>query len=61
MANVTSQSTGSPLTGLRMRYLMLLDLACMWLAIVLAFLVHRIRRGWLAFQRWRRRDTTAPA
>lgn len=29
--------------------------------IVLAFLVHRIRRGWLAFQRWRRRDTTAPA
>ena len=39
MANVTSQSTGSPLTGLRMRYLMLLDLACMWLAIVLAFLV----------------------
>ncbi|WP_300078390.1 DUF4126 domain-containing protein [Propioniciclava sp.] len=29
--------------------------------IVLAFLVHRIRRGWLAFQRWRRRDSPAPA
>lgn len=29
--------------------------------IVLAFLAHRIRRGWLAFQRWRRRDSPAPA
>lgn len=39
MRNETSNSLNSPLTGLRMRYLMLLDLACMWLAIVLGFVV----------------------
>lgn len=27
--------------------------------IVLGFLLHRIRRGWLAFQRWRRREAPA--